>query len=201
METIKKGELAKRLGVSAARISQLVAEGLPVLADGKLDYQASLAWIAQHVDRAGSGWLARKAVGQVDAPRKPRAAADPVPQPAGSDLPTMLLRARTIKLIADGQRAQRLEKVAAGELVAKADVEATALDVHRQVRDACQTIPARCCGVIMAEVRRAIEAAMVPEVAASIIAGLSPAEAERLFSVEIRKILDDLATKVERAAA
>ena len=42
---ISKAQLAREIGVSKARISQLVSGGLPVRADGKLDRILALNWI------------------------------------------------------------------------------------------------------------------------------------------------------------
>src|ERR1051326_5409117 len=33
-----------------------VLQGMPVLADGRVDFEAASQWISQHVDRAHSGW-------------------------------------------------------------------------------------------------------------------------------------------------
>ena len=41
---------AKVAGISRGRVSQLVAEGLPVDQDGRIDPKAGLAWIATHID-------------------------------------------------------------------------------------------------------------------------------------------------------
>ena len=49
---LSKAELARKLNVSRARISQLCHEGLPVLANGKVELQAALNWISTHVDRS-----------------------------------------------------------------------------------------------------------------------------------------------------
>jgi hypothetical protein len=56
MEALTKSELATRLGVSRGRVSQLCSQGMPVLADGRVDFEAACQWINQHVDRAHSGW-------------------------------------------------------------------------------------------------------------------------------------------------
>jgi hypothetical protein len=51
---ITKAALAAELAISKARVSQYVAEGLPVRSDGKLDREAAVKWIAEnHVDYAG----------------------------------------------------------------------------------------------------------------------------------------------------
>jgi len=49
---LSKAELARKLNVSRARISQLCNAGLPVLANGKVELQAALNWISTHVDRS-----------------------------------------------------------------------------------------------------------------------------------------------------
>ena len=47
-EIITKAELARRLGISKARISQLAKRGLPVRDDGKLDLTVALNWIGTY---------------------------------------------------------------------------------------------------------------------------------------------------------
>jgi phage terminase Nu1 subunit (DNA packaging protein) len=46
MPTITKAELADELKVSRARLSQLLAIGLPVRSDGKIDRAQALRWLA-----------------------------------------------------------------------------------------------------------------------------------------------------------
>lgn len=49
---MSKVELARRLGVTKGRVSQLVAEGLPVLPDGAVEPMAAASWVlANLVDR------------------------------------------------------------------------------------------------------------------------------------------------------
>lgn len=47
-----KAAFAHRVGVSRARITQLVAQGLPVLSDGSIDVEAGLRWMEQNLDPA-----------------------------------------------------------------------------------------------------------------------------------------------------
>lgn len=47
-----KTAFAARVGLSRGRISQLVAAGLPVRADGRIDVAAGLAWIENNLDPA-----------------------------------------------------------------------------------------------------------------------------------------------------
>ena len=47
-----KTAFAARVGLTKGRISQLVAEGLPVRADGRIDVAVGLAWIENNLDPA-----------------------------------------------------------------------------------------------------------------------------------------------------
>lgn len=47
-----KAAFARRVGVSKPRISQLIARGLPVRSDGKIDVAAALAWMEGALDPA-----------------------------------------------------------------------------------------------------------------------------------------------------
>lgn len=47
-----KTAFATRVGLTKGRISQLVAEGLPVRADGQIDVAVGLAWIEDNLDVA-----------------------------------------------------------------------------------------------------------------------------------------------------
>ncbi|GAB4276862.1 MAG: hypothetical protein Kow0013_30380 [Pararhodobacter sp.] len=50
--TETKTAFAARVGLTKGRISQLVAEGLPVRADGRIDVAEGLAWIETNLDPA-----------------------------------------------------------------------------------------------------------------------------------------------------
>ncbi len=47
-----KTVFAARVGLTKGRISQLVAEGLPVRSDGQIDVAVGLAWIEDNLDPA-----------------------------------------------------------------------------------------------------------------------------------------------------
>lgn len=49
--TISKSGLAKELGLSKGRISQLVGQGLPVLPNGRLERAVALKWIEENIDQ------------------------------------------------------------------------------------------------------------------------------------------------------
>ncbi|WP_444870378.1 hypothetical protein ACTTAF_17490 [Rhodobacter capsulatus] len=56
-----KTAFATRVGLTKGRISQLVAEGLPVRPDGQIDVAEGLAWIEDNLDpsRRKKGWCLR----------------------------------------------------------------------------------------------------------------------------------------------
>jgi hypothetical protein len=169
MEVLTKSDLAVRLGVTRGRISQLCSQGMPVLADGRVDFDAACQWISQHVDRAHSGWTGtRKPLaadsatpagnGQVTqkqtiprpanaAPprsseisaqwRQPEMAPPPASGPAvGNDPARVLLLAKAKKALADLRRVERLEQLAAGEVIPRAEVDEYATTLSALVRDA-----------------------------------------------------------------
>ena len=62
MTVTSKSALANELGISKARVSQYVLAGMPTLADGKLDREAAIRWIAKkHYRRFGGDHGARRA--------------------------------------------------------------------------------------------------------------------------------------------
>ena len=48
-EVVSKAEFSRRLGVSKARVSQYLADGLPVRPDGRLDLDRASAWVRANV--------------------------------------------------------------------------------------------------------------------------------------------------------
>lgn len=59
-EIITKAELARRIGISKARVSQLVGKGLPVNKDGRVNADEAVKWVTSHSRAAlnGKGALA-----------------------------------------------------------------------------------------------------------------------------------------------
>lgn len=51
-ETVTKAEFARRVGLTRGRISQLISQGLPQLADGRIEVGAALRWMEEHLDPA-----------------------------------------------------------------------------------------------------------------------------------------------------
>ena len=62
MSVTTKSALASELGITRGRVSQYVSAGMPTLADGKLDREAALRWIAKkHWQRFGGNHGAKRA--------------------------------------------------------------------------------------------------------------------------------------------
>src|SRR4051794_20806 len=62
MSVTSKSALAAELVITRGRVSQYVSAGMPTLADGKLDREAALRWIAKkHHRRLGGNHGARRA--------------------------------------------------------------------------------------------------------------------------------------------
>lgn len=49
-QRLAKGEFAKLIGVSRARVSQYIADGLPVAFDGRIDVAQGRAWVRANLD-------------------------------------------------------------------------------------------------------------------------------------------------------
>jgi hypothetical protein len=83
--TVSKSELAEELGLSAGRISQMIATGLPVLPDGALDLAEAAQWVLRNLrdpkaapTREAAADALRSALGGADLRRAIRAAAEVV---------------------------------------------------------------------------------------------------------------------------
>ncbi len=60
-QVITKTELAWRLNLSRARVSQYVAEGMPVRRDGRLYYRRCLRWLRERYPLWRTNWHDRGA--------------------------------------------------------------------------------------------------------------------------------------------
>ena len=56
MATTTKAQLARELGLSRARVTQLCELGLPVRPDGKLNRAEALEWVKENIDPSRGGW-------------------------------------------------------------------------------------------------------------------------------------------------
>jgi len=130
---ITKADLAARLGVSRPRISQLVSQGLPVREDGRVELESALSWIAEHTDRSRNVGRARPAA-TLPRVQGQGAAGLPGAQP-GADPSHVLLVARARKALAETKRIERLERVAAREVISMAEACEYATHFSRIIRD------------------------------------------------------------------
>src|SRR3954452_21968395 len=112
MSVTSKSALANELGISKVRVSQYVLAGMPTLADGKLDREAALRWIAKkHHQRFGGdhGALrAKKLVSEGYAGRGADMPLQPSYQPDGSVEWWRLVRNRTRIVVRRQEEWERL---------------------------------------------------------------------------------------------
>ncbi len=130
---ITKGDLAARLGVSRPRVSQLVAQGLPVREYGRVELESALSWIAEHTDRSRNVGRTRRASTSPRVPAQNPTSLTGAQQ--GADPGHVLLVARARKALAETKRIERLEKVAAREVISMAEACEYAAHFSRIVRD------------------------------------------------------------------
>lgn len=96
-----KTEFAARVGLTKARISQLIGQGLPVRADGKVDVEAGLAWMEKNLDpsRRGKGGAVTTGSGS--------------PSVADVRRALMLVQVQRARLAYDKERASLIDAAAA----------------------------------------------------------------------------------------
>jgi plasmid maintenance system antidote protein VapI len=130
METLLKSEFAKRVHVSKARVSQMIAMGMPLTADSRVDVKAALDWIESHVDLSHKDSVSARqpavaSTATATAATAPAATAAPPPAAfAGmpADPGRVLLTAKAKRALVELRRAERLERVENEELVEVAEV-------------------------------------------------------------------------------
>lgn len=146
---ITKAELARRLGITRGRVSQLVQAGMPVHNDGKVDEVEARAWYEANIDP--SRRRGRAVVGEPAAPT-PEA---PAPEPAPSALPGASVsdlttwRTENERLKAE-ERAMQLARER-GETLPKADVARLFGDLGRHHRETWSQFPTRVAPLLAAE--------------------------------------------------
>lgn len=110
-----KTEFATRVGLTKGRISQLIADGLPVRADGQIDVAAGLNWIETNLDPA------RRNKGGTS---------------AATGRTATLAEARRLHEIVKVQRAKLAYEREQGSLIDAADARRTVFARARAERDA-----------------------------------------------------------------
>jgi hypothetical protein len=162
MPRLSARQYAQRIGVSGSYVSRLVREGkLPVDADGRIDPDEAdrvLAATREPARRANrSPPPPPPKVGQPAALRP----ASPLPRlgsgladlttSGGSDLPTLLLKARTKTEVEKGKLLELKAKVEACKFVDADEVKVAAFNKARIVRDALLNIASRLAPLVAAE--------------------------------------------------
>ena len=148
-----KAAFARRIGVSSARISQLINRGMPVRADGRVDVAGALAWLDDNLDtskRAGGAKPAperssAKSGAGSDAPGPARSAPSaPVNpgRPSGNPAPSVggpggpsLAEAKRLHELVKVQRAKLALERERDELVSREAVRIAVFSWARQERD------------------------------------------------------------------
>ena len=130
-----KTAFAARVGLTKGRISQLVAEGLPVRADGQIDVAVGLAWIEDNLDPSR-----RKKGGAFAAPASP------------ARVSTTLAEAKRLHEIVKVQRAKLAFEKEQGLLVETAAATRTVFARARAERDAHMAWVQRTALLLAAEV-------------------------------------------------
>jgi hypothetical protein len=111
-----KSEFAARVGVTKGRVSQLVAAGLPVREDGKIDIETGLAWMEANLDPAKRNKGGAKIEDEMD---------------GGPSL----AEARRLHLIVQIQRAKIALRQERGELISADQAKITIFNRARAERD------------------------------------------------------------------
>ena len=127
-----KTAFAARVGLTKGRISQLVAEGLPVRADGRIDVAVGLAWIEDNLDPA----------------RRNKGGVSPTP----ARVSTTLAEAKRLHEIVKVQRAKLAFEKEQGLLVETAAANRTVFARARAERDAHMAWVQRTAPLLAAEV-------------------------------------------------
>ena len=145
-----KAEFARRIGVSSARISQLINRGMPVRVDGRIDVAGTLAWLDDNLDtskRTGGAKpappsKATKSGGSSATPQPVRSAPTSPSRPGGSPGPSVggpggpsLAEAKRVHELVKVQRAKLALERERDELVSRDAVRIAVFSWARQERD------------------------------------------------------------------
>jgi phage terminase Nu1 subunit (DNA packaging protein) len=148
-KTLRKGDFAKLVGVSAGRVSHMIKDGMPVEPDGRIDVARGKLWIQANVDPKRSA--AQSAQSEMPFAALPDAATE---------------RVRLLREQADYAALKNEEK--RRELVKAVEVEREWSTLIRQARSGILAVPSRLRQLIPhltadevetidAELRRALE--------------------------------------------
>lgn len=161
MARISARQYAHRIGVSGSYVSRLVRDGkLPVDGQGRIDPDEAdriLAATREPARRANRIEPAPAPAGPVSpAVSRPAPTGRAFPfgdtaMPGSSDLPTLLLKARTKTEVEKGRLLEMKAKVEAGRFVDADEVKVAAFNRARIVRDALLNLASRLSPLVAAE--------------------------------------------------
>lgn len=129
---VTKAAFARQQGLAASRITQLIAEGMPVQPDGKINASKASQWMAKNLDSHR-----REA-------RKPGSL-------SGSGTTTTAAQVRTAKLFRETKLLDLQLQQAEGKLIDRAKAEAAIFERARLERDSLLAWAARSAPVIANE--------------------------------------------------
>lgn len=165
---------ARRVGLSAPRISQLVKAGLPCV-DGKVDVPAALAWMSEALDPTQRLAQAKAKARPVTVPPLPRLddedGNEPSDEPAAGDYNTAKTAHEWLKV----ERAKLALERDRGNLLPAEQVRRDVFALAKAERDAWVSWPMRAAAVVAAEL------------------GVDPGDVHRLLDREVRTHLAELA--------
>lgn len=125
-----QSQFSRRVGLSRARVNQLVKAGLPMV-DGKVDVGAALAWMSRELDPTQR--MAQAKAKARPAPAPPAPADD---DEADDDAPGGLLEARTQHEWLKVQRAQLALEKDRADVASWAEIDRVLFEHGRRNRDA-----------------------------------------------------------------
>lgn len=137
---------ARRIGLSQPRVNQLIKEGLPVLANGRVDTEAAILWLERNLDRERSARAREGSAGAVTGaggsrPVKPAAVSPAAPSammqptstaPAGAPMAEVRRQHEIVKVA----RARLRLETEKGRLVSRDEVKVAVFNRARRERNA-----------------------------------------------------------------
>jgi len=180
----RKSEIARDLGVTKGRISQLLKVGLPMRRDGMIDRDVAFAWYAEHVRprvkpvaRTGDGIRQRASAAASPAPSAKAAQIGDIDHAGNDDATTdadgaEYLRSRTRHETARANRAELDLLVQQGRLVDVEEICKWWAIIATAVRDEVMAIPSRIVNRLPEEWRRQVNA-LAQEETRSVLTAIS----------------------------
>lgn len=169
---VSQAEYARQRGVSRQYIGQMVAKGVIVLKDRKVDTDQADAALAAVREPARPE---RRATPKSEPAPKPIIPATDLPAlpqgggAGGGDLPTLLLKTRIKSEVEKAKLLEIKARVEAGKYVDADEVKVAAFNKARVARDALMNIPERLAAVLAAETDAArVHAMLTNEIRAAL---------------------------------